>query len=1377
MLGCPTASDSTQAASKQDIFSAPVVSTTYEDGKVTLSWKKIAHADYYELMWNGGAVEKIDKSKVSITKTGLTNGKHYSYILKACRNTGAIREAALTGLVKMPIRYAVQFCVNGGHGAVTASVDGKPISSGDKIEKDKTVTFTAAPDTDYEVDYWTATEKTGENTAQVTVKGEVTVVVAFKSKTAAGTTEFPVTFSVEGGHGSLTTIKKGTTDSVTSGNTVEKGATVIFTATPHTGYAVDRWTVDGNPAAGSDLTFTKKITAPVTVKVSFKLQTYPVEFDVNGGEGSVIAALEGSKIESGKKVVHGKIVTFTATPKEGYKIERWTVNGTAAGNANEITQSITADTNIHVSFKKKTYAVQFNVNGGHGTITAKAGTTNLENGNTVEHDTVVTFTAQPNDGYEVDYWTAADKTGENTAQVTVKGAVTVAVVFKLKAAAATTEFPVTFSVEGGNGTLTAKKQDSSGTLSSGNTVEKGATVIFTAIPHTDYEIERWTVDGNPVTETGATLTRSISAPVTVTVRFKKKSYPVNFRIENGNEHGSVTAKVDGKTILTGAQVEKGKTVTFTAAPTEGYEIERWTVNGTSAGTGNEITQPITAAADIRVAFKKKTYTVAFSVTGGHGKIEAAAEGNSFQTGKKIEHSSTVSFTAKPEEGYEVLEWRVNGTAAGNASEITLPATAPINIQVSFKIKTYTIAFSVNGGHGTITAKDGSTALSSGTTVEHGKTLTFTATPDTGYEIAQWTVNGIAAGSGNEITQPITANTNIHVSFKKILYTVHFETNGSSHLPSIQVPYGEKIPSQPVLKKELCEFKGWYTTPSFTTKWDLTADTVVKNMTLYAKWEPQKITIEFDDEKIVCLSGKAALSSGMLISDMNLLFAKKDTADGKVVSRWLINGKPITVTKKFNEYFQNYEADAYTITKKDIKNTGGAKTLTLTYEERNADEIVIHVEDTVILHTFPAGKAAPENTLLIFEIKDKSKTIIEWTINGKPITTGRAMGLWYYYTVHTADAITSGSRKVITIGLKQRDAQHCTFNYDKSKIQWYTKQNKFVAPGSSLLEGTLLSAKAPTGQKIKQWKVNGIPRSSDIPGKLYYCVSSTDTDSSGVITMEVECESAQKLKLQFDTEKIACNNKDKHEMVSNNEEIYETTRLRFELSPPISGKKIKRWKINGIPRLADDRGRLYYTVNTADADSANVIKVEAILETAAPLTIKFDPPITCWQKWKGDISPNTTVYEGNRLKFKANPPTGKKVTGWKINGTEQYLDSGDWPQRFYYDVKEADAESGIIKVEAVFETAAPLTVQFDAPITCQDVSGSGPWQTVNSGDTVYEGMRLSFEANPSSGKNATGWTVNGIVQHGNSGDWPERFSYKVKEDDAKSGVIKVEAVLE
>ena len=144
---------------------------------------------------------------------------------------------------------------------------------------------------------------------------------------------------------------------------MEEDKTIVFTASPHAGYMVDTWTITGGQLlAGGNPENTPamgKITEPVTVAVSFKLRpptTYAVIFGVDGTppNGTISATYKagGAAFTSGTAVAENTVLVFTASPATDYKVEKWTVNGTAVpGNtSNTYEHTVTQPADIRVSF-------------------------------------------------------------------------------------------------------------------------------------------------------------------------------------------------------------------------------------------------------------------------------------------------------------------------------------------------------------------------------------------------------------------------------------------------------------------------------------------------------------------------------------------------------------------------------------------------------------------------------------------------------------------------------------------------------------------------------------------------------------------------------------------------------------------------------------------------------------------------------------------------------------------------------------------------------------------------------------------------------------------------------------------------------------------
>ena len=258
----------------------------------------------------------------------------------------------------------------------------------------------------------------------------------------------------------------------------------------------------------------------------------------------------------------------------------------------------------------------------------------------------------------------------------------------------------------------------------------------------------------------------------VKVYYKRKTYNVNFSVNGSN--GSITATnvIGGFVTGSSVTVKHGGSITFTAHPDTGYEVDSWSSNVTPQSPNTTATLTVTAPVTVTVSFRQKTYTVTYSVAGGQGTIQAGS-GTATTSSSTIQvvQGGSVTFTASPATGWEVDSWSSNVTPSSDKKTATLSnVTAATTVTVTFK-KTYTVTFKVDGGHGSLKgAYNGSEKTVAGGgqenfTVLDGGSVTFTAQPDWGYEVDSWT--GVTATPPNNTTATltVTANTTVTVKFK------------------------------------------------------------------------------------------------------------------------------------------------------------------------------------------------------------------------------------------------------------------------------------------------------------------------------------------------------------------------------------------------------------------------------------------------------------------------------------------------------------------------------------------------------------------------------------------------------------------------------------
>ena len=186
----------------------------------------------------------------------------------------------------------------------------------------------------------------------------------------------PETFTVEmkaGEHGTLTA-----NPAIPTSGKVAKDKVITFTADPASGYKVDKWTITGGTfetGTGTEGSTTAKvkISANTKVNVSFKSETItppsPTEFTVEMTHGEHGTLSSSPAIPAGGKVAKDTVITFTAAPASGYKVDKWTITGgtfeTGTGTEGSTTAKvkITAKTKVNVSFTSIYAIVPFGTNG------------------------------------------------------------------------------------------------------------------------------------------------------------------------------------------------------------------------------------------------------------------------------------------------------------------------------------------------------------------------------------------------------------------------------------------------------------------------------------------------------------------------------------------------------------------------------------------------------------------------------------------------------------------------------------------------------------------------------------------------------------------------------------------------------------------------------------------------------------------------------------------------------------------------------------------------------------------------------------------------------------------------------------------------------
>ena len=644
---------------------------------------------------------------------------------------------------------------------------------------------------------------TGTHTVTAVINAAQEVMLTFKAVDAKGDL-------INADIASVTAkIKNG--NAITSGSTVGNYSTIEFAAAVNENYYVSKWTgaeADAKDSAKASIASLEK-TTEVIAHIAEKPQVTvaaPVNgtVEVAGTRGIQNVVLTGAEGENGH-VNMNSTAAITATPNDGYFVQKIMVTADGAtqtfdydnaqayqsGKVAKDDIQITKDTLVQVIFAEKP-VITF---GGdtHITVTAKQGNKTLSTGDHVEkYSGDIVFTATPDDGYETDNWNVTGWTNVNGAEndnttYTRSGSIESNVEVHATSKALP-QYDFTLSVdslgdEGDGGTVSAEitrkgmrayKQEN---LEAGtHSFYRDSDITITAVPNAGYRVQDWTINGQTTADTAVSKTLSnLRGETTVQVRFVKLVTGITFGpTDETSEGGYISAAEANETSIlgdaaTGANIAASVPIKFTAEVKPGYEIEGWYVNNMrddSAGTGETYTYPNTTSAN-SIYIAPRFQQVEYNITTGDNVTVNGQNSTTARGGESL------TFTAVPPAGQNVTGWTVNGKAvAGNGNTLTWtvengcltkPNVTAYHVEAQFSAGEYEVTYSQPAG-GTLSA-----SVAAGTQVNGGTKVAFTAEPDKGYEIDEWTVNGHSvANSGSTYTLNVTENSTVAVTFKAMV---------------------------------------------------------------------------------------------------------------------------------------------------------------------------------------------------------------------------------------------------------------------------------------------------------------------------------------------------------------------------------------------------------------------------------------------------------------------------------------------------------------------------------------------------------------------------------------------------------------------------------
>ena len=356
------------------------------------------------------------------------------------------------------------------------------------------------------------------------------------------------------------------------------------------------------------------------------------------------------------------------------------------------------------------------------------------------------------------------------------------------------QYDIAFDEEGGSG----------GSYPSKATVGSTMPSLTTAPSKTGYNFGGY-YDGDNGTGTkywnadkSGAKTCAVDGPNQFYAKWTEKTYSLTF---SHNGHGTIEVGGSEVSSESTASVNYYTTKTLVATPNTGYRFTGWTKSGsntsavtiadeTSTGASTTIKATNTGAT-ITAGFTAKTYTITLDKNGADGDDGSATATFDSNTLTSVTHPLYTDYRC---DGY--FTGKMDGTKIVNANGTLVASTSYTdgsgnwtydgNLKLyahwTYDVTNYTVTYGVGTSYtslGSISAYNNTTSAAVGASpasVRSGHNVTFTASPNTGYEVAGFysdasCTSSLQSGNTTTYTTDIDDDVDVYVKFQPITYTL------------------------------------------------------------------------------------------------------------------------------------------------------------------------------------------------------------------------------------------------------------------------------------------------------------------------------------------------------------------------------------------------------------------------------------------------------------------------------------------------------------------------------------------------------------------------------------------------------------------------------
>jgi predicted ester cyclase len=500
----------------------------------------------------------------------------------------------------------------------------------------------------------------------------------------------------------------------------EHGSSQLYSISPAPHYSILDVFVDGESVGPVNRYFFEDISASHVIHATFVIDNYPI----NATAGS-----NGSISPSGEVLVdHGSDQLFAITPDANYHILDVVVDKESVGPVEQFEFiNVTGPHLIHAVFTINTFTIT--------AIAGENGTINPEGTITLPYGSEQTYAIIPDFGYHIADVLVDGVSVGPSAEYTFSNLDadhTIEAIFEINTY-------YIYTTSSGNGTITPSGQID---------VEHGQDQLFLITPDPNHYIFDVLVDNVSIGAVEQYLFEDVISDHSIQAIFAINTFTIN-----------ASAGANGTIAPMGAiTVDYGSAQLFAILPDYGFQVADVIVDGLSAGAVEEYTfSEIDADHTIHAVFETRVYTITASA-GENGSITPSGEVG-------VLHQASQQFIISPDANYHILDVLVDGVSVGAVNTYLFEGVVSDHtIQAFFTIDTFTI--NATAGINGIISPSGAV------TADYGTDLTFTITPDYGFQVADVLVDGVSVGQTEVYTfVGIDSDHTIHAVFETRIYTI------------------------------------------------------------------------------------------------------------------------------------------------------------------------------------------------------------------------------------------------------------------------------------------------------------------------------------------------------------------------------------------------------------------------------------------------------------------------------------------------------------------------------------------------------------------------------------------------------------------------------